>query len=95
MKKFGFLIPVMTAAAALSSPVEAKVTSAVEDVANTAQAPVEQLGANESFYIKDGERHSLMMKLSESGQMLAYHGSHASHGSHGSHGSHSSHRSGY
>lgn len=95
MKKFGFLVPVMTAAAALSSPVGAKVVLAVEDGANTAQAPVQQVGLNESFYVKDGERHSLMMKLSESGQMLAYHGSHASHGSHGSHGSHSSHRSGY
>lgn len=95
MKKFGFLVPVVTAAAALSNPVEAKVVSAVEDVANAAQTPVEKIGVTESFYVKDGERHSLMMKLSESGQMLAYHSSHASHGSHGSHGSHSSHRSGY
>ena len=95
MKKFGFLVPVMTAAVALANPVEAKVAPALEDVTNTAQAPVEKIGVKESFYIKDGERHSLMMKLSESGLMLAYHSSHASHGSHGSHGSHSSHRSGY
>lgn len=95
MKKFGFLIPVVTAATALCSQADAKVMSTVVDSANAAQASAEHVGSNQSFYVKDGERHALTMKLSESGQMLAYHSSHASHASHGSHGSHSSHRSGY
>lgn len=98
MKKFSFLIPVAMAAAALSGEVAAKAVDTTAptgsdkatNIANT-QVP----GAKESFYVKDGELHSLMMKPTASGQVLAWHTSHASHASHSSHSSHYSHRSGY
>lgn len=98
MKKFTFLIPVAAAAAALSGQVHAKVEAHPSTTEATKAITIDSAamsGVTESFYVKDGERHSLMMKPSASGQMLAYHNSHASHASHASHSSHYSHRSGY
>ncbi len=102
MKKFGFLIPVMSAITALCGTAEAKLNTtgsyAPSDnsiVALNKVVASNQVGVTEAFFERDGERHSLMMKLSESGQVLAYHSSHASHASHASHSSHASHRSGY
>lgn len=94
MKTFKFLIPVAAAAAALSGQAHATAHITQENaLEKTSFMPATSVGdAIENFYVKDGERHSLMMKTSASGQMLAYHGSHSSHSSHSSH---YSHRSGY
>jgi len=94
MKAFKFLIPVAAAAAALSGQVQATPHSTLENTSEkTYFMPTASVGsAIESFYVKDGERHSLMMKTSAMGQMLAYHGSHSSHSSHSSHYSHRSGR---
>lgn len=97
MKKFSFLIPVTTAVAALTGQAEAKIvdTTPTANEVRSATAQSVQTGITEKLYVKDGELHSLMMKPSVSGQMLAWHSSHASHASHESHSSHYSHRSGY
>lgn len=100
MKKFSFLIPVATAVAALTGQAQAKAPESVAavDTSNTASTTaVERVAsaATETLYVKNGELHSLMMKPSASGQMLAWHQSHQSHSSHSSHQSHYSHRSGY
>ena len=94
MKAFKFLIPVAAAAAALSGQVQATAHNTQENASEkTSFVPTASLGdAIANFYVKDGERHSLMMKTSVSGQMLAYHGSHSSHSSHSSHYSHQSGR---
>lgn len=97
MKKYSFLIPVAMAAAALSGQASAKAhettTIGTETVAKANTALAE--GVTESFYVKDDELHSLMMKTAASGDVLAWHNSHMSHSSHASHSSHYSHRSGY
>jgi len=97
MKKFSFLIPVAMAAAALSGEVAAKPIDAPSvDLGNaTTVGEGEASGVVESLYVKDGELHSLMMKPTASGEVLAWHSSHSSHASHSSHSSHYSHRSGY
>ena len=98
MRKFSFLIPVAMAAAALSGEVAAKPidTTPSVDSGNTAMTgEPEASGVVESLYVKDGELHSLMMKPTASGEVLAWHSSHSSHASHSSHSSHYSHRSGY
>ncbi len=91
MKKFSFLIPVATAAAALSHQAQAKIdetpSAKLTDTrkAVSGNEGVGTSGLIEQFYVKDGELHSLIMKAAESGVMLAGHSSHSSHGSHSSH----------
>ena len=96
MKKHNFLVPVAAAAAALSGIVDAK---PVESVGLTAPSSIATIaskvhlsGIVETFYEKNGELHSLMMKPSLSGDVFAYHRSHSSHSSHSSHYSHRSGR---
>jgi len=96
-KKYSFLVPVAMAVAALSGEAAAKLQAApslaLETPTTTTQDGAHNaLGFVESFYVEQGERHSLMMKPTGTGQVFAYHQSHASHASHASH---YSHRSGY
>lgn len=95
MKKFGFLIPVAAAVAALSPSAQAKTSpqAPTTDASNLAQsAAVSPLAGMIQTYEKNGELHELMMQPSDAGVMLSYHRSHSSHSSHRSH---YSHRSGY
>jgi hypothetical protein len=94
MKKFSFLIPVALAAASLSGEVAAKAadTATTADAYKAAPATAASLpaGVSKSLYTKDGDLHSLMMRPTTVGTLLAWHGSHASHASHRSHYSHRS-----
>jgi hypothetical protein len=88
VKKFGFLVPVAAAAAALSGEAAANVADSPS--IPTAQNSVPAVRSTdpkmtESFYVKGDELHSLMMRPSESGQVFAWHTSHSSHSSHQSH----------
>jgi hypothetical protein len=93
VKKFAFLVPVATAAAALGGTASASVppqipTSKLQDSVATVDGARSSI--NELTYVKGDELHSLMMRRSEAGQVFAQHMSHSSHSSHSSHQSHRS-----
>ena len=94
-KRFkGFLVPVATAAAALTgSAAEASIekTTPPSDQVEPQQKNVVPAGGI-TFTLGD-ELHSLILAPNEQGVMLAAHGSHQSHASHQSHRSHYSSRS--
>ena len=93
MTKFKFLVPVAAAAAALSGEATANIVEPAAAPGLQNLTPAENNTspqAKESFYVKNGELHKLMMQPSESGQVFAWHSSHSSHSSHNSHQSHRS-----
>jgi len=92
MKK-NFLVPVSLAATALmannakannqTKSVDLKVKSSIVD----ANLIAERNGTTTHIaeYLKDNEKHELLLKKSDEGLIFATHGSHSSHASHGSH----------
>jgi len=96
MKPYKFLIPVGIAASALAGGA-AKAFPVVPPPANLEIQADPQTAAKDSglvqHYVKNGEEHTLLLKVSGEGLLYAQHQSHSSHSSHTSHGSHSSHSS--
>ncbi|ARP79750.1 hypothetical protein CAL12_02185 [Bordetella genomosp. 8] len=93
MKKFAFLVPVATAAAALGADVSASVppqTATLDQHAEKLALDRSASTISELTYVKGNELHALTMRRSEAGQLFAQHRSHASHSSHSSHQSHRS-----
>lgn len=90
MKKYPFLVSVAAAASSLTGvTAEAKIQP-TEPLPLNDKAAVpsqESLPANADVrhYNIGSDRHSFLMKASESGQLIAWHQSHASHSSHSSH----------
>ena len=92
MKK-AFLVPVGLAATALmanTADAMNQTKSGVHDEkGSSAQAntSAERNGTTTHIaqYLKDDEKHELLVKKSDIGLIFAAHGSHSSHGSHGSH----------
>jgi len=93
MKKFAFLVPVATAAAALGADASASTppqTVTLDQHASKLALDPSGSTISELTYVKGDELHALTMRRSESGQLFAQHRSHASHSSHSSHQSHRS-----
>ena len=93
MSKYGFLVPVAAAAAALSgSEAPAKVLAPVSE--NAAQS-VERSDSHklEMRFQTSGPMGNFVLTRAQSGELLAQHESHSSHSSHYSHQSHESHTS--
>ncbi len=93
MSKYGFLIPVAAAAAALSGvEASAKVPAPVsENVSQTVEAS--NSNKLEMRFQTTGPMGNFVLTRADSGQLMAQHESHSSHTSHASHTSHSSHSS--
>ncbi len=88
-----FLIPVGLAATALmANNVDAMTKNDLTESDDKSAATSANLNSARegtttysAQYIKDDEKHELLLKKSDAGLVFAAHGSHASHGSHGSH----------
>ena len=92
MKK-SFLVPVSLAATALmanNAGAKTQIKPVNSDEASVV-APANSIAKQEGVtthiaqYVKDNEKHELLLKKSDSGLIFAAHGSHSSHSSHGSH----------
>ena len=92
MKK-AFLVPVSLAATALMANNAGAMTQTKSSVpdekgsSTQANTIAEREGKTTHIaqYLKDDEKHELLVKKSDLGLIFAAHGSHSSHGSHGSH----------
>jgi len=88
-----FLIPVGLAATALMTNNVGAMTKNeltepdVKSATTPANLNAERDGTTTYIaqYLKENEKHELLLKKSDAGLVFAAHGSHASHGSHGSH----------
>jgi len=92
MKK-AFLVPVSLAATALmannsGAMTQTKPSVPVEKGSSTQSNTIAEREGKTTHiaqYLKDDEKHELLVKKSDVGLIFAAHGSHSSHGSHGSH----------